>query len=167
MLLNLQCSVISYMPEKQGCVYGCSHPAISNRVINITNNNSLWNSCPLFVQYKPIEWVQWTVPFLLLLFPVCVPRRASTDPIYPTSAVNVSMFYCYSKSVLILDRGKKKKKRLVGGAGLPAASGSDVSIITITHAQQTGAHCSNLVTVNQGLSGQSGFFFKLSTYYTS
>jgi len=37
------------------CVYRSSYPAIYNRVITITNINSLWNSCRLFMQYHPIE----------------------------------------------------------------------------------------------------------------
>ncbi len=38
--------------------HGCNHWAISNGVITITNINSLWNSCPLFVQYKPTQLLQ-------------------------------------------------------------------------------------------------------------
>lgn len=59
LLLNLRASTTSRVTcLRNKCFYGCNHPAISSQVITITNINSLWNSCPLSVQYKSTEFMQ-------------------------------------------------------------------------------------------------------------
>lgn len=92
-LLSLRPSTASSAIRlRNKCVYGCSHSAISNRVITITNNNSLWNSCPLFctIQTNRVNAaLHWTVPFPLLLFLISFPRWASTDPINPQQVQSV------------------------------------------------------------------------------
>lgn len=100
----------------ENSVFRHSHPAISNRVITITNSNSLWNSCPLFCTIQSIRvnvTVHWTVPFSLLLFLICFPCQASTDLIIPQVQCSVLLFM--KKNVLIMVSEKQRRRSCDSG----------------------------------------------------
>lgn len=67
--MNFGASMTSWVScLRNKCCYRCNHSAVSNRLIIITNINSLWNSCPLFVQYKPIQFMQQSSELFSLYF---------------------------------------------------------------------------------------------------